>query len=94
MKKQLIMFVVLAFSVGTSFAGNPVDSIRFAHQINDWQYLDDSRIVVMKGVNQQYILKLRDNCLLLLHSEVIRLTSTNGTIRPGLDNVIHGHTYW
>jgi len=93
MKKQLFMFVVLALSTGIAFAGNPVSSIRFAHQINDWRYLDESRIIVTKGVNQQYVLQLRDNCRLLRHSEAIRLTSTNDTIRPGFDNVTYGHTF-
>jgi hypothetical protein len=95
MKKQLFMFVVLVLSMGMGmgFAGNPVDSIRFAHQINDWQYLDDTHLVVTKGVNQRYVLQLRDDCRLLRHSEVIRLTSTNDTIRPGFDNVTYGHTF-
>jgi len=93
MKKQLFLFVILALSLGTAFAGGSVDSIRFAHQISDWRYLDDSRIVVTKGVNQQYVLKLRDNCRLLRHTEAIGLTSTNDTIRPGFDNVTYGHTF-
>lgn len=93
MKKQLFMFVVLALSTGIAFAGNPVNSIRFAHQINDWRYLDDTHIVVTKGVNQKYVLQLRDNCRLLRYSETIKLTSTNGTNRPGFDNVAYGHTF-
>jgi hypothetical protein len=93
MKKQLLMFVVLALSTGIAFAGNPVNSIRFAHQMNDWRYLDDTHIVVTKGVNQLYVLELRDNFRLLRYSEAIKLTSTNDTIRPGFDNVAYGHTF-
>ena len=83
-------------TMNTAMAGQTVDKIPFAHMIDDWSMLDKRRVVLHWSPNHHYIVHLKKSCDRLtttgLH-DVIGVSSTHNTIRPGFDRVVVGGTW-
>ena len=63
----------------------PVRSIEFADQINDWEQLDDQHVVLRSSSQNQYLITLRSRCLGLNWARNVGVTMSNNTIWAGFD---------
>jgi hypothetical protein len=65
----------------------PVRSIESAHQIKDWEHLDDRHVVLHLGPQDQYLVTLKSRCLGLNWARNVGVTMSNNTIWAGFDAI-------
>lgn len=70
-----------------SQSGEPVDNIPQAHQILDWQPLDDQHVLVNLPSQNAYLLTLKHQCFGLSWAQNITVTMSNNTIWAGFDAI-------
>lgn len=72
------------------YAGPPIKRIRSFMPVDRWRSFDDQTIAIWIGVNQAYLLTLRQPCFDLHRQLTIGLTGRNGFIDAKFDRVEFG----
>lgn len=70
-----------------SIPGLPVKKITRASDIDSWQVIDRTHVVLSLSANRNYLLTLRQNCTALAVSRQLGISSSNNTVYAGFDYI-------
>jgi hypothetical protein len=72
------------------YAGPPIDGFPYFSQINGWNTIDSTHVVVWTGASNAYLISVMSPCTDLAFADRIGLTKTAGQVTR-LDSVIVRH---
>jgi hypothetical protein len=67
--------------------GLPVKKISFANQIDNWEVIDQTRLLVSLSANRNFLLTLTRACHRLNNTTQVGVSASNNTIYAGFDYV-------
>jgi hypothetical protein len=93
LKKIISLLLVIMSSTTIAMPSNPgipVKKIPQASQIDAWQVLDKSRLIVSRRSAKNYLVTLRRECHELSFTQNVGISSSNNTVYAGFDYVTAG----
>lgn len=84
------MVLAVAANGMPSNPGVPVKKIPYASQIDDWQVLDKTRLIVSGPTSKFYLVQLQRQCYPLGSTHTVGISSSNNTVYAGFDYVTAG----